>query len=83
MPTYKFEQFNAEITDPIVTVNEDAIIIHASTTEISLEVTLETSDAKLYGVRLNNIAASNLNYEGSTNLLNKAIEGLSQYIVES
>lgn len=83
MPTYQLPQFNAQITNPTVTVNEDTIMIHASTTEISLEVTLETSDAKLYGVRLNNIAASNLNYEGSTNLLNKAIEGLSQYIVES
>ena len=81
MPIYQLPEFNAQIKDPTITVNEDAIIIHASTTEISLEVTLETADAKLYGVRLNNITASNLNYEGSTNLLNKAIEGLTQYIV--
>lgn len=81
MPIYQLPQFNAQITDPTITVNEDAITVHASTTEISLEVTLETADAKLYGVRLNKITASNLNYEGSTNLLNKAIEGLTQYIV--
>ena len=81
MPIYNIPQFNAEITNPTITINEDSIVIHASRNEISLSVTLETQDSKLYGLILKDIPVSNLNYEGSSNLMTRAIEGLSQYEV--
>jgi len=40
---------------------------------------LETSNAKLYGVELDNIAVSNLNYEGEANLMERALDGLKKY----
>ena len=79
MATYKFPQFKAEIVDPTVTVDANSISVHALRNEISLSVTLETSNAKLYGVELENIAVSNLNYEGEANLMERALDGLKKY----
>jgi hypothetical protein len=81
MATYKFPQFKAEIVDPTVTVDANSISVHALRNEISLNVTLETTNAKLYGVLLENIQADNLNYEGEANLMEKALEGLNKYKV--
>ena len=79
MATYKFPQFNIEIANPIITVDANSIIVHALRTEISLSVTLETANAKLYGVELENIPVDNLNYEGEANLMDRALEGLKKY----
>jgi len=49
---------------------------------ISLSVTLETDNSKLYGVELSDIPADNLNYEGESNLMSKAMEALEQYEVK-
>lgn len=81
MATYKFPQFNSEIVDPTITVDANSIKVHALRNEITLNVTLETANAKLYGVELRNIPAQNLNYEGEANLMERALEGLSTYIV--
>lgn len=77
--TYKFPQFNTEIANPTITVDADSIIVHALRTEISLNVTLETANAKLYGVELKNIPVDNLGYEGEANLMSRALEGLKKY----
>tara|TARA_R110000751_G_scaffold232651_1_gene333683 strand:+ start:520 stop:762 length:243 start_codon:yes stop_codon:yes gene_type:complete len=77
--TYKFPQFNTEIANPTITVDANSIIVHALRTEISLNVTLETVNAKLYGVELENIPVDNLNYEGEENLLEYAMNGLKKY----
>ncbi len=77
--TYKFPQFNIEIANPIITVDANSIIVHALRNEISLNVTLETANAKLYGVELENISVSNLNYEGESNLMDRALDGLKKY----
>jgi hypothetical protein len=77
--TYKFPQFNTEIANPTITVDANSIIVHALRTEISLNVTLETTNAKLYGVELENIPVNNLNYEGEENLLEYAMNGLKKY----
>ena len=79
MATYKFPQFNIEIANPTITVDANSIIVHALRTEISLSVTLETANAKLYGVELENIQVDNLNYEGEANLLDCAMNGLKKY----
>ncbi len=79
MATYKFPQFNTEIENPTIEVDANSIIVHALRNEISLNVTLETSNAKLYGVELDNIAVSNLNYEGESNLMERALDGLKKY----
>ncbi len=79
MATYKFPQFNSELVEPTITVDSDSIIVHALRNEISLNVTLETENAKLYGVELADIPVENLNYEGEGNLMLRALDGLKQY----
>tara|TARA_R110000737_G_scaffold346888_1_gene377327 strand:+ start:672 stop:914 length:243 start_codon:yes stop_codon:yes gene_type:complete len=77
--TYKFPQFNTEIANPTITVDADSIIVHALRNEISLNVTLETDNAKLYGVELADIPVENLDYEGEANLMIRALDGLKKY----
>jgi hypothetical protein len=79
MATYKFPQFNSELVEPTITVDSDSIIVHALRNEISLNVTLETDNSKLYGVELSDIPVENLNYEGEGNLMLRALDGLKQY----
>ena len=78
---YKFEQFNVEIENPTITVDPTRIKVDAVNNTISLSLTLETANAKLYGVELEGIPVSNLNYEGETNLIERALQGLEQYKV--
>ncbi len=80
MATYKFEQFNVEITNPTITVHPTDIKVDAINNAISLSVTLEVDDAK-FGVLLEDIPVDNLNWEGETNLMERALQGLSQYEV--
>jgi len=80
MATYKFEQFNTEIVNPKITVDLNAIQVHAERSTISLVVNLETSNSKIYGVELKEIPVSNLSYEGAENLMTRALEGLEKYI---
>jgi len=79
---YKFEQFNTEIIDPVVTVDTKRISVDALNSTITLSVTLETANAKIYGVVLTDIPVTNLNYEGHENLMERAMEGLSKYEVK-
>jgi len=78
MATYKFEQFNVEIVDPTITVNPSQIKVNALDNTISLYVLLEVEGAK-FGVLLEDIPVENLNYEGETNLMERALEGLKKY----
>lgn len=80
MATYKFEQFNVEITNPTITVHPTDIKVDAINNTISLSVTLEVDGAK-FGVLLEGIPVDNLNWEGETNLMERALQGLSQYEV--
>jgi len=77
---YKFPQFNVEITNPTITVHPTDIKVDAINKTISLSVTLEVFDAK-FGVSLKDIPVDNLNWEGETNLMERALQGLSQYEV--
>ena len=79
---YKFPQFNTEIENPTITVDLDSIKVHATRSTITLFVTLETANAKVYGVELADIPVANLNYEGHENLMKRAMEGLSKYEVK-
>ena len=81
MMKYKFEQFNVEIENPTITVDPTRIKVDVVNNTISLSLTLETANAKLYGVELEGIPVSNLNYEGETNLMERALQGLEQYKV--
>ena len=78
---YKFEQFNVEIENPTITVDPTRIKVDAVNNTISLSLTLETSNAKLYGVEVKGVPVSNLNYEGEENLMERALQGLEQYKV--
>ena len=80
MATYKFEQFNVEITNPTITVHPTDIKVDAINNAISLSVTLEVDGGK-FGVLLENIAVDNLNWEGESNLMERALQGLAQYEV--
>lgn len=53
--TYRFEQFNTEITDPIVIVDMTNIADNTITTMLTVSVTLQTPNAKMYGVSLDKI----------------------------
>ena len=79
---YKFEQFNVEIENPTVTINPTRIQVDVANSTITLSVTLETANAKVYGVELTDIPVSNLNYEGHENLMERALQGLSKYEVK-
>ena len=69
MAIYKFDQFNVEIVDPTVTPS------------INISVTLETSDAKLYGVNLTDIRLEDLSAESQQNILNNINQNLQNYEV--
>jgi len=69
MATYKFNQFNVEIVDPTVTPT------------INISVTLETADAKLYGVNLTDIRLEDLSAESQQNILNSIDQNLQNYEV--
>lgn len=79
---YKFPQFNTEIENPTVTINPTRIQVDVANSTITLSVTLETANAKVYGVELTDIPVSNLNYEGHENLMDRALQGLSKYEVK-
>lgn len=81
MATYKFEQFNVEIENPTITIDPTQIKVDAVNNTISLSLTLETADAKLYGVEISEILVENLNYEGESNLMERALQGLEKYKV--
>lgn len=79
---YNFPQFKTEIENPTVTINPTRIQVDVANSTITLSVTLETANAKVYGVELTDIPVSNLNYEGHENLMERAMEGLSKYEVK-
>lgn len=78
MATYRFEQFNLDIVNPTVTVDEDTIKLKVSQNTISVDITLETPTAK-FGVNLEGIAVQNLNYEGYENLMLRVNERLVDF----
>ena len=80
MATYKFEQFNIEIVNPTVDANEDSISIQPTLNTISVDVTL-TTDSATFGVRLEQIQVTNLNYEGKDNLLLRVNERLNDFAI--
>ena len=80
MATYKFEQFNIDIVNPTVDANEDSIALQPTLNTISVDVTL-TTDSATFGVRLEEIQVSNLNYEGKENLLLRVNERLQDFAI--
>jgi hypothetical protein len=78
--TYKFEQFNTEITNPTIKVNVDSLGVQPTKNTISVEVTLITDSAK-FGVLLEDIQVNNLNYEGEENLLERVNERLQDFAI--
>ena len=81
MAKYKFEQFNVEIENPTITIDPTQIKVDAVNNTISLSLILETAEAKLYGVEISEILVENLNYEGESNLMERALQGLEKYRV--
>tara|TARA_R110000803_G_scaffold98914_1_gene166995 strand:- start:84 stop:326 length:243 start_codon:yes stop_codon:yes gene_type:complete len=80
MATYKFEQFKVEITNPIVSANEDTIQLQVSKNTISVGVLLETDTAK-FGILLEDIQVVNFNYENYENLIVRVNERLKDFEV--
>jgi len=80
MATYKFEQFKVEITNPIVSANENTIQLQVSKSTIAVDVLLETKDAK-FGLLLDCIKVENLNYESYDNLMVRVNERLKDFEV--
>ena len=80
MATYRFEQFNLDIVNPVVDANEDTISIQPTSNTIAVDVTL-TTDSATFGVRLEQIQVTNLNYEGKENLLLRVNERLNDFAI--
>ena len=78
--TYRFEQFNIDIVNPVVDANEDSISIQPTSNTIAVDVTL-TTDSATFGVRLEEIQVTNLNYEGKENLLLRVNERLGDFAI--
>ncbi len=78
--TYRFEQFNIDIVNPVVDANEDTISIQPTSNTIAVDVTL-TTDSATFGVRLEEIQVTNLNYEGKDNLLLRVNERLNDFAI--
>ena len=78
--TYRFEQFNLDIVNPVVDANEDSISIQPTSNTIAVDVTL-TTDSATFGVRLEEIQVINLNYEGKENLLLRVNERLGDFAI--
>jgi hypothetical protein len=78
--TYRFEQFNLDIVNPVVDANEDSISIQPTSNTIAVDVTL-TTDSATFGVRLEQIQVTNLNYEGKENLLLRVNERLNDFAI--
>ena len=80
MATYRFSQFNLDIVNPVVDANEDSISIQPTSNTIAVDVTL-TTDSATFGVRLEQIQVTNLNYEGKENLLLRVNERLGDFAI--
>ena len=78
--TYRFSQFNLDIVNPVVDANEDSISIQPTSNTIAVDVTL-TTDSATFGVRLEQIQVTNLNYEGKENLLLRVNERLNDFAI--
>tara|TARA_R110001592_G_scaffold243219_1_gene504151 strand:+ start:2065 stop:2307 length:243 start_codon:yes stop_codon:yes gene_type:complete len=79
--TYKFEQFQVEITDPVVTADINTVGIQPDAMQISVSIKLETPNALLYGVLLDEINVDNLSYESYENLMLRVITRLEDFLV--
>lgn len=78
--TYRFEQFNIDIVNPAVDANEDSISIQPTSNTIAVDITL-TTDSATFGIRLEQIQVTNLNYEGKENLLLRVNERLNDFAI--
>ena len=81
MSTYNFTQFNVQITNPTVTADVNTITLNPDNMSISIDVTLETANASLYGVRLEGVTVQNLNYESYANVMLRVMSKLNDFIV--
>lgn len=60
MAKYKFTQFNTIIVDPTITIDMSSIRDNAIDKLLTVDITLETTTSKLYGVKL-----VGMSYEGN------------------
>ena len=81
MTTYKFPQFQVELTDPVVTADINTIGVQPDAMQISVSIKLETANALLYGVLLDQINVVNLTYEDYANLMVRVMSRLEDFIV--
>ena len=77
---YKFNQFNVEVDNPIVSANEDTIQLQVSKNTIAVDVLLETDTAK-FGLLLEDIQVVNFNYENYDNLMLRIVDRLKDFEV--
>ena len=79
--TYKFPQFQVEITDPVVTADINTIGVQPDAMQISVSIKLETANASLYGVLLDQINVVDLTYESYENLMLRVMSRLNDFVI--
>jgi len=79
MATYKFEEFNIEIVDPIISIDPIVNQVDPIKMTITANIILQTASAK-FGLNLNDIAVIDLNYNAEQ-LEQRVLERLNDFIV--
>lgn len=78
--TYRFEPFNLDIVDPVVTAFVDTLTVQPTLMTISIDIKLETATSS-YGFHLDNIPVNNLEFQGYDNLMERVMERLNDFII--
>ena len=77
MATYKFEEFNIEIVDPIISIDPIVNEVDPIKMTITANIILQTTSAK-FGLNLNDIAVIDLNYNAEQ-LEQRVLERLKDF----
>jgi hypothetical protein len=56
--TYRFEEFKTEITNPTIIINMANIVDNTILNKLMVSVILQTENAEMYGILLDNISYS-------------------------
>lgn len=80
MSTYRFEPFDLDIIDPVVTAFVDTLTVQPTQMTISVDIKLETQSSS-YGFHLDNIVVQNLQFQGYENLMERVMDRLQDFLI--
>lgn len=81
MATYRFEPFNIDIVDPVITANVNTIGVQAEFMTINVLINLENPGVKMRAYNLTEISVQNLTYQDYNNLMERVMERLQDFLI--